>query len=94
MIEGELIALIISCVLSGGLALWKIIKKFRRSRCMILDDKGRTLFELNINDIQKKIEEEITQELPEEQREQLKQIIEKGMKKIKSQNDLKNQPEK
>jgi len=92
--EGELVAIIVSCVLSGGMTLYKIIKKFRRSRCMILDEKGKTLFELNINDIQKKIEEEITEELPEEQRKKLKEIIDKGMKKIKSETELKNTPEK
>lgn len=80
--EGETIAIVVSCVVSGLMLIWKLIKKFRKSKCYIENEKGEKIV-IDFGIVEKEIEEQ-TKELSKEQREKLKQIALKALKKIPS----------
>lgn len=80
--EGEAIAIVISCCVSGLLLLWKLIKRLRKSKCYIEDKNGKKIV-LDFSSVEKEIEE-TTRELSEEQREKIKKILNNTLKKVSS----------
>ena len=84
--EGEVIAVIISCCVSGLLLAWKLIKKIRKSKCYLEDENGKKIvidFNLVESEVEKEIEE-TTGKLTDEQRKKIKKILSNTLKKISS----------
>jgi deoxyxylulose-5-phosphate synthase len=79
--EAEIIAIIISCTLSGLMLLWKLIRRLRKSKCYIENDNGDKIT-LDFGSVEKELNEELTQE----QIKKIKEILEKNITKSESKN--------
>ena len=87
----ELIAVIISSVISGGLLLWKFIKKIRKSKCYVENENGER-FEIDFNEVEKAIVTAKEESLTPVQREALKRITQNLKNKFPSESPMNAAP--